>query len=340
MMPAVQASRSMPCLNFSERQSGSPAATFSVVIALYNKAGYIANTLASVVAQTHRAAEIIVIDDGSTDGGANLVEALQLPGLRLIRQANGGVSKARNAGIAAAGADWVAFLDADDILHADYLATLAKLAADFQQAQIVATSYRSVPAQEALSPSAWERPALSADTRELIEDLPGRWVRGTCFFTSSVAVRRDLLERMQPCFPVGESVGEDVDLWFRLGERSPIALCARPLVLRVWVPDSLSAGHNPHAELPYMLRMEHRALSGQTPAALRGATLRYVDDTRVNLARACIVQGSRKRAWDLLSRSWRHASPHRWLLGCLMLLLPSRAVHSWQSWRVKRKMIL
>lgn len=317
----------------------SASTSISVVIALYNKAGYIQATLQGVLTQSRPALEIIVVDDGSTDGGAEFVERMRIPQLTLVRQANGGVSRARNAGVAAARADWVAFLDADDVWHPDYLETLTKLIAQHPRAHMVGTTYRSVGVSQLQEAARW--PGLpDSITTETVLDLPSRWLQGTCFFTSSVAVQRELLQSMPVLFPPGESAGEDLDLWFRLAERSPVVLGLRPLVLRVWVPGSLSSGANHEKDPPYLLRMEGRALAGQLPAPLAKSSLRYVHDSRVTLARDLITQGRRALAWPLLKRSWRHASPHRWGLTLLMLLAPSNTVHQWQAWRTRRRMIL
>jgi len=85
----------------------------SVVIPLYNKAEHIQNCLRSVAEQTFADFEAIVVDDGSSDAGPNLVENFTDPRFRLIRQENGGPGMARNRGIAEATTEWVAFLDAD-----------------------------------------------------------------------------------------------------------------------------------------------------------------------------------------------------------------------------------
>lgn len=87
--------------------------SISVVIPTCNRAPLISRALDSVLAQTRPVLEIIVVDDGSTDGSAELVRS-HYPEVKLLRQANHGVSHARNTGIRAAAGDWIAFLDSDD----------------------------------------------------------------------------------------------------------------------------------------------------------------------------------------------------------------------------------
>ena len=103
------------------------AIEFSVVIPLYNKEREIAETLASVMIQTHRPHEIIVVDDGSTDRSAAIVGSCASPLVRLVRQPNAGVSAARNRGAELASAPYIAFLDGDDRWRPDYLERIAAL---------------------------------------------------------------------------------------------------------------------------------------------------------------------------------------------------------------------
>jgi glycosyltransferase involved in cell wall biosynthesis len=86
-----------------------------VVIPVFNGAGCVAEAVASVLAQDHRPLQVIVVDDGSTDGTAAVVAALGAPEVELVRQPNRGHGAAKNAGLARAGGAYVAFLDADDV---------------------------------------------------------------------------------------------------------------------------------------------------------------------------------------------------------------------------------
>lgn len=99
--------------------SGAPKVT--VVIAAYNAERFIRQTLDSVFAQTLHDVELIIVDDGSTDGTAAVLSAVDDRRLRILRQPNSGVSAARNAGLALASAPYIFFLDADDVLLADAL---------------------------------------------------------------------------------------------------------------------------------------------------------------------------------------------------------------------------
>lgn len=88
----------------------------SVVIPLYNKEKSIEQSLRSVLSQSYDDFEIVIVDDGSTDDSVAVVEAMNDPRIRLIKQENGGPSKARNTGVKNAKGEWILFIDADDDL--------------------------------------------------------------------------------------------------------------------------------------------------------------------------------------------------------------------------------
>lgn len=99
-------------MNLAQQRQSSPGV--SIIIPLYNKGKYVARALDSIFAQTYQNFEIIVVDDGSTDNGPDIVSCYTVPRLRLIRQANAGPGTARNRGIGESTAPLLSFLDADD----------------------------------------------------------------------------------------------------------------------------------------------------------------------------------------------------------------------------------
>jgi glycosyltransferase involved in cell wall biosynthesis len=313
---------------------------FSIVIPLYNKAPYIEGAIASVLAQTVQDFEIIVVDDGSTDGGADLVAAIDDPRLRLVRQPNAGVSATRNRAISMAEGQWVAFLDADDWHHPHYLQSLVAAQAFYPAADVVATQYIPVPGTTEAWPPAWHIPStpVTAESIELIDDVPGRWMKGPTFTTSSTSIRTARLQQMQPCFAVGECHGEDLDLWFRVGEQSPVAWVKRPLVAyRVSVQGSLSL-INPKFELPpFLHRIRARALSGAMTGAQAKSALKMVADQEISMARDALASGQRMEAVRLLWRGHNSASKRRWWFTAAMtVFVPGELVRRWQHWRVRR----
>ena len=114
----------------------------SVVIPLYNKERYIKRTLDAVLRQTFNDFEVVIIDDGSTDSGPDIVRDFKEKRIKLIRQENGGVSAARNRGIIESQGSIVAFLDSDDEWEENYLEYVNKMSIIFPDEVFFATGYR------------------------------------------------------------------------------------------------------------------------------------------------------------------------------------------------------
>jgi glycosyltransferase involved in cell wall biosynthesis len=188
----------------------------SVVIPLYNAGRHVEAALDTVAAQSPGAAEVIVIDDGSTDDGPARVIVRGDERVRLISQANAGVAAARNVGLAAATGTFAAFLDADDLWCPGHLARLAEAAAAVPEAAVIGEGFVSVPADATTAEALARRTAPAHPRRAdyVAEAAEGR----APFYTSSCMVRRDAA-LAEGGFPHGESHGEDLALWIRLAER-------------------------------------------------------------------------------------------------------------------------
>ena len=307
----------------------------SVIVPLYNKAPFVEEAIASVLAQRHEDFEIIVIDDGSSDEGPDLVRAMRDPRIRIEAQKNAGVSCARNRGIACANGELVCFLDADDWYHPDYLHVIAGMARRFPAISTFATGYRRVRSQ---SDMAFSPMADDAHVECIGDCFEHRRNFGAVFCTNSVAVRRSLLNALQPCFPVGESMGEDLDLWFRLGECSPLAFCPAQLAAyRLGLQESLTATHVVRELLPSWSRLETRALSLHMPEPLRSSALRLVAHERIMLARAAIAEGRRADGLRLLLRAWRGIGLRNWwVTAALGAGSPASVMRAWSRWREEK----
>lgn len=199
----------------------------SVVIPLYNKESSIASALVSVLAQTYQDFEVVVVDDGSTDDGATIVERYIDPRIRLIRQDNAGVSAARNKGIAEAKGEYVAFLDADDEWMPEFLEEIVELQKEFPECRAQATNYTfnsygvKSPTILRKIPFQGERGVLTNYFKVASYSHPPVW-------TSAVCIERKLLQEIGG-FPVGVKSGEDLWVWAHVAIRTQWAYSMRAL---------------------------------------------------------------------------------------------------------------
>lgn len=188
----------------------------SVVIPLYNGASYIGRSIQSVLWQTFREYEIIVVDDGSTDNGAEIAGQFNQTNIRIVRQSNGGVSSARNTGIKNARYGLIAFLDADDEWLPNHLETIERLYRKYPQCGVFGTSYyfkkADMPLREPILPN-----GFTFNTPEGILDNYYELASGTDFpmQTSAYAVRKETIESIGG-FPEGIPSGEDIITLARL----------------------------------------------------------------------------------------------------------------------------
>ena len=210
------------------------ATLITVVIPLYNKENEVSRSLRSVLSQSVKDIEIIVVDDGSVDNGRKTVLTFNDPRIRLVGQKNAGVSAARNRGIAEAGSDMVAFLDADDEWCPNFIETVLRLRERFPECAVFATSYtyryndgnnRTVIIR-GLADSACECILRDYFLVAAQSDPP--------LHSSSVAVKKSAITAIGG-FPVGITIGEDLLTWARLAARYEIAYCRSPLAV-FWAP--------------------------------------------------------------------------------------------------------
>lgn len=198
----------------------------SVIVPLYNKGGEVAAALRSVLAQTLLPLEIIVVDDGSTDGGAEVVEAVAAEEgcglLRLVRQPNAGVSVARNRGVDRAQGEYVAFLDADDCWKPGFLAEIAALIREFPGCGIYSTAFWIIGGNGSF-------PAPCPDRRGVVGNFFRDSAHRYISIPSASVVPRRVFEQIGG-FPAGMKIGEDLYLWTKIARRHPVCFSPARLV--------------------------------------------------------------------------------------------------------------
>ena len=201
----------------------------SVVIPLYNKEKSIANTLKCVFAQTYQNFEIVVVDDGSTDSSAAIVETFKDPRIRLIHQPNAGVSAARNTGIREAKGEYVAFLDADDVWLSGHLDNLSQLIKKYPGNKAYATNYfnelKGIKKNIVLN-----KIPFKTDSGILNNYFEICSCSQSPVCSSVVCIERTLLLNVGG-FPVGIKAGEDLLTWARIAVRTDWAYSMKPTAI-------------------------------------------------------------------------------------------------------------
>lgn len=235
--------------------------TVSVVIPAYNAAWCVAKAIDSVLAQDYRDFELIVVDDGSTDDTAAVLASYG-DAIRVIRKPNGGLSSARNAGIAAARSEFIAFLDADDWWLPGKLRL--QMSSMRQNANIgfSSTTARVVDPDGNLvniwACAHWDGPFL-VHLFGSNADVAGSG--------SAVIARRSLFDQVGGFDETLRSL-EDIDMWMRLAAVSEYACLEEPLTVILKRPDSMSRNLEVMREAALAVMTKNRSL---LPRSLQGA---------------------------------------------------------------------
>ena len=251
----------------------------SVIVPSYNRRHTLERALHSVAEQTSPVDEIILVDDGSTDGSHRLVED-KFPSVSIIRQPNRGVSAARNRGIEAAGGEWIALLDSDDCWLPHKI-------------ERIRNAGRHYPEQVLFhSDEIWMRNGRRVNPMHKHRKYGG-WIFTRCLPrcaispSASVIRRATLLELGM--FDESLPACEDYDLWLRLCHRYPVHYIDEPLIVK-------HGGHDDQLSrrYPAMDRFRVRALIGLLETATLSADDRRAAVTELRTRLDILVAGARK----------------------------------------------
>ena len=233
------------------------APAVSVLMSVHDGAPWVADAVASVLAQTAGDLELIVVDDGSTDATPDLLAAVRDPRLRVMRQARTGLTRALNRALGAARGELVARLDADDVALPERLARQRAFLQQRPDVGLLGSAAREIDADGALVRVVQPPAEDSALRRALIRANP--------FVHSSIVVRRALLERAGG-YDETLAVAQDYDLWMRLARVTRLANLPDVLVVRRLGPGRVSVERE-NDRLRTEARVRWRAVrSGAYPA--------------------------------------------------------------------------
>jgi hypothetical protein len=284
----------------------------SIIVPLYNKRPYVRQTLDSIARQSFRDWEAIVVDDGSTDGGAEIVAAYPDPRFRLIRQANAGPGAARNRALAEARGVFAAFLDADDRWLPEYLeTTLAVLDCRDAAPSAVSCGYVEYPKGISREPM-WRKRGIREGVQSVTANLPGMQLSYLLAYMSSwsTVARAETVRRWGGFHEQGCRFGEDAVLWLKVLLNEPVHFLLRPLALFNRGASALSANlGGPRPLEPFLTNPEE--VRSCCPPALTGALERLL---AVRACKAAAMLGY----WG----QWRQARDVR------------DAFASWKDWRL------
>ncbi|MFH1615457.1 MAG: glycosyltransferase [Planctomycetota bacterium] len=203
----------------------------SVIIPTYNRADVVVQALSSALNQTHGDLEVLIIDDGSTDNTRPVIEAVNDDRIRYYYKENGGVSSARNLGIAESDAQYIAFLDSDDIWPENFLGTLLNALRNnpgygLAYASVEIISSRGLCATSHLTPY--------CKSGSITIDL----FKKGFIWISTVVLARDALADLR--FDESLKNGEDSDFLLRLSLQTKFLYVPGASIKRTSSPDSLS----------------------------------------------------------------------------------------------------
>ena len=185
--------------------------TFSVIIPLYNKECEIEGTIRSVLSQTRLPDEIVVVDDGSTDRSAGIVQRIDSPLIRLVAQPNAGECAARNRAIAEARGEYLALIDADDEWEPGFLAEIEAMIGEFPGCGLYCTGF-SVVSHDGVFP------ARGLDRRGVVENFFRDSAHRYIAIPSASCIPREVIDTVGG-FPEGMKMAGDLYMWIKIARR-------------------------------------------------------------------------------------------------------------------------
>ena len=278
-------------------------ARVSVVMSVYNGERFLREAVDSILGQTYRDLELIVVNDGSKDGSAEILEGQGRVDsrLRVYHQANMGLTRSLNRGVGLSTGEYIARMDADDVADPRRIEAQVAFMDRHPDVGLLGTGYQEIDAGGRVI-GVKRFPTADAIIRATL-------IRYNPFFHASVMLRREVFDAVG-LYDVGWPSVEDYELWFRVAQRFGLANLAEPLGMRRYDGDNISIRRD-NEQLAWGIRLRWAAIRrGQYPPSdivhlVRPLAARLTPTTPSELGEASCARA------PVLERSRAPACRHR-----------------------------
>lgn len=297
----------------------------SVVIPLYNKENYIKDTIESVLDQSFTDYELLIIDDCSTDNSKQVASQFADSRISIVTHStNKGLSASRNTGIQNAAADYIAFLDADDLWKPNFLSEIHQLITDFPEASLFATNYEEIIGKNrAVLPS---NGAVKLFKNSILEDFFEINLSQPLYCPSSLCVKKDVFENIG-FYDETITYGEDVDFNIRANLKYSLAYSTHPFTQ--YLTDSENQITQSNLSSKKITDFDYYEKNNPSNATLK----KFLDFQRYTKAKMYKMEGNSakyhqlKKGISLSNLNWKQI---------ILLYLPSFWLHQIKSWKLNK----
>lgn len=274
------------------------AVLVSAVIPTFNRAELVQRAIDSALAQTLPVDEIVVVDDGSTDRTAEILQSRYGERIRYVRQDNGGVSKARNHGMSLARGQYIALLDSDDVWMPEKTRLQTEFLAAHPHIGMVLCDVRRVDVSTDREDILRRRDVLPRDGW-VLDDL----LIDPALVPASAMFRREVVDDVGG-FDASLPTAEDIDFHLRVASRWQIGVVEEALVEAMRGHEGLSAELRTYSD--YIRVVEH-AVAGCAGQVSDDVRNRALAATYTRNARGMLIRNEWRAARDLATKAWRAA---------------------------------
>lgn len=300
---------------------------FSVILPVYNGEKFVDNAIGSIFAQTYSDWELIIVNDGSKDNTASVLEKYEDHGkVTVIHQANGGVSDARNNGISHAKGDYIAFLDADDVWENYHLETMADLIEKYPSAGLYGTFTRA----ELVNGEVISECNYFKDKEEsvFLNDFFAEYHKDKSAKMFTVITTCISAEAMKKAggFPVGCAIGEDLELSLRVAAYYPVVLSKKITATYKKENSVATKDTSFDADWKFFDTVEELYNDDDIPLSKKDNIKKVMGWFTMRRCRHYIIDGKRGMAWKAHRDTPNSVSKKDRLINLVLLMMPTALV--------------